>query len=382
MTSTFGTTKIDKIQLSYPKTLIPEEIRGNIDAKVNKYFPDKISFNKAGNIFYRITLTKLVINKRKGTAHNLQMPSQELLLQAFEDITINNRILQENVKDTVIHLAKDIILDKPVNNYIMMLGNLSYSRLSPEIIESDGFQYSLYLTPNHAIDSSGKNIKSSILIYNKPEEFYRKYGTYICKLLEPLSPTDVEKVGSAYNPSNNTLDLSKINLMRIEIEIKSTKKLQPIINLLTNEESTLTASVLIKSLKEKLLYTAVEKIFTQKLKESVFSAEQTFETATQGINDVRKLACDILSKSDIYFYSAIADELGLESEFSEYARIIRKIIPDSDLYTELYHKLFLNSDSREYPVFTELFESGCNSYSFDYLKDFILAYEVPIWDDS
>ena len=140
---------------------------------------------------------------------------------------------------------------------------------------------------------------------------------------------------------------------------------------------------LIRCLREGTLYKRLDKVFTDILMEKIFNKEKTFEEVTAGINNIRKQELQLLlNLPDPYYFQAVIEDLGLEGKFSDLFTMARKVRPDSELYTELYNKLFESTDIRDNLVLLEYFVRGCSSYSSEDLKDILLAYDVPIWDDS
>lgn len=362
----FKTVKIDKLRTVYKKKEVSEEDRIRMDNTLRTYYPDYTMSHKAGLVLSTFTPTK---QRREGIIdlkHNLQMPS----LSQFQEPL---KHLNQNMWFSIIHLAKDTLLTKSVNDYLKMLAERSYSKIEPELIESEGV-YSLYFKYSHKDDS---RIKFVIKCYNKSAEYFKRHKTYLCPLYEPLTKEEIKQVEQAYDSKTQTLNLEKLNLLRIEIELQGADKLSPLTNLLSgNEQEQFTVDLLLNAIRKGTLYKDLDHIFTNILQKTIFNTKETFKTATAEVSKVRKLACNLLlESSDFYDYKVVADELELQNPFSEMGTIIRKVTPDSVLYHELYSKLFQKVSP------TQLIRS-CNSYSSIQLKDFILIYEVPIWDDS
>ena len=122
----------------------------------------------------------------------------------------------------------------------------------------------------------------------------------------------------------------------------------PVINTLSETDDRLSAHLLIQSLKNKSLYDNMEDIFTSTLKKYVFKANDISKGAVEEVNNIRKLACQLLSKSsDLYYYKALTEELGLKSKFLEIANLARKIAPKTDLYAELYYSKVLKIQKQQ-----------------------------------
>lgn len=378
----FGDILVDKFRFAYQKHSISHENMVDMRLCQNYYFPDSTIDYKCENVLVTFTPTKMTGERDCDLGHNLQMPTQELFLECLEDITLNSSEIQQICRLTIIHFAKNFLLSKPVNDYISVFAEKQYSRLVPEVISSseDG-SCSLFLRYNYDLDSE-YSPKFIIKFYDKVVEYYKKHKTYICNLHEPLTECEKSLVGSAYNEEKNTLNLEGLNILRIEIEFHGNEKIKPIKLNLNSENGYLTLDMLIEAMKKGSFYSTLEKIFTETLKKLVFNAEETLDSATVELSKIRKLACKCLLKSNrIYHYKAIADELGQENQFSTINGIVRKIVPDSELYLELYNNLFPVCDNEE-STHTGMVKSSCSSYSSQLLQVFILAYEVPILDDS
>lgn len=378
----FGDILIDKFRYAYKKSDISHEDIINMRLCQNYYFPDSSIDYKCGNILATFTPTKMTGERGDNSSHNLQMPEQDMFFECLSDITLDKPEIQQKCRLTLIHLTKNFLLSKPVNEYISVFTEKQYSRLVPEVISSsnDG-SYSLYLRYSHDVDSE-YNPKFLIKFYDKVAEYYKQHKTYICHLQEPLTEYEKSLVGGAYDEEKRTLNLECLNILRIEIEFHGSEKIKPIKLNLDTDRDFLSLDLIINSLREGKFYTTLDKIFTETLKKLVFNAEETLDSATAELSKIRKLACKLLfTSSRTYHYKAVADELGLENQFSTINSIIKKIVPDSELYQELYNSVFITGDNEESTPVKCVIRS-CNSYSSQLLKVFILVYEVPILDDS
>ena len=375
----FNSPKIDKLRFLYKKKDVSYEKRYEINKRLKSRFSKSTTSPKAGYILHTFTPTTMV---RRGTdyKHNLQMPSEKLLYNVLNHITLRSPETQEKIHDTIIHVTKDILLTFPVADAVNYFAKLPYPYLESHPVQADG-EPSLYLHYNYSPESDG-GMKFLIKFYDKTTEFYKQHKSYECQLYEALAPEEIELVGDAYNKEKNTLNLEHLNILRIEIEYHETQKILPIIKLLNQQEETLTVSLILKSLKAGKFYDTLGQVFNNTLKKHVFSATNTLESATAGLSNIRKLACECLfDNSDYFQYKAVAGELGITNQFSELDYTVRKVIPDSVIYSELYNALFTTT-TKESVVICIWSIRSCNSYSSLTLKHFILIYDVYIWDDS
>lgn len=375
----FNTPKIDKFRFIYKKKDVSYEKRSEIHRKLKSRFPKSTTSAKAGYILHTFTPTKTV---RRGAdnKHNLQMPLEKLLYNVLNQVTLKNPEIQEKIHDTVIHVTKDILLTFPVVDAINYFADLPYSYLEPEYVQSNG-EPSLYLHYNCSPETE-RGMKFLIKFYDKTTEYFKQYKGYECQLYEPLAPEEIALVGKAYDKEKNTLNIEHLNILRIEIEFHETQKILPIIKLMNQQEEKLTVLMILESLKAGTFYNILEQVFNNTLKKYVFSASESLESATTELSNIRKLACECLLDNPEYFqYKAVAGELGITNQFSELDYTVRKVIPDSVIYKELYNALF-SATTKESVVICIWSIRSCNSYSSLTLKHFILIYDVYIWDDS
>ena len=377
--SVFNFPKIDKLRLIYKKKEVSYEKRYEIHRRLKNRFPNSTTSPKAGYILHTFTPTKMV-RRVANNGHNLQMPSEKLLYNVLNRITLNKSEIQQKIHDSIIHITKDILLSFPVAEAINYFSNLPYAYVEPHPKQSDG-EPSLYLHYHYSPDTAD-SMTFVIKFYNKTAEYFRQHKTYECQLYEPLSQEEIELVGDAYNNEKNTLNLEHLNILRIEIEYHETQKILPIIKVLDSDAEMLSLTLILESLKAGKFYDALEKIFNNTLKKYVFSATNTLESATAGLSNIRKLACECLLDNPDYFqYKAVAGELGITNQFSELDYAVRKVIPDSVIYQELQNALF-NTTMKESIGVVIWSIRTCKSCSSIDLRHFILIYVVYIWDDS
>ena len=375
----FNSSKIDKLRLIYKKKEVSYEDRHAIHRRLKQRFPKSTTSPKAGYILHTFTPTKM-LRRGANNGHNLQMPDEKLLYNVLNKITLNKSETQDKIHDSIIHITKDILLNFPVADAIDYFSKLPYSYLEPEFVQSDG-EPSLYLHYHYSPDTAN-SMTFVIKFYNKTAEYFRQNKTYECQLYEPLSHEEIELVGDAYNKEKNTLNLEHLNILRIEIEYHETQKILPIIKLLNQQEEKLTVLMILESLKAGTFYNILEQVFNNTLKKYVFSASESLESATTELPNIRNLSCECLLDNHEYFqYKAVAGELGITNQFSELDYTVRKVIPDSVIYKELYNALF-SATTKESVVICIWSIRSCNSYSSLTLKHFILIYDVYIWDDS
>lgn len=252
----FNSPKIDKLRLIYKKKDVSYEKRYEIHRRLKNRFPKSTTSAKAGYILHTFTPTKMV---RRGAdyAHNLQMPSEKLLYNILNHITLKKPDTQDKIHDSIIHITKDILLSFPVTDAINYFSKLPYAYVEPHPKQSDG-EPSLYLHYHYSPDTAG-SMTFVIKFYNKSAEYFKQHKTYECQLYEPLTHEEIELVGGAYDKNKNTLNLEHLNILRIEIEYHKTQKILPIVKVLDSNAETLSLPLILESLKTGEFYNALGK---------------------------------------------------------------------------------------------------------------------------
>lgn len=377
MLNLFSATKIDKLKLVYDRRNVNPDTRQAIASEIKKYFPVPTISQKGNNVLNRFTPTKLQRGKKEVT-HNLQMPEENELKEALWNIALQNTELLDEIWNTEIHLPKDLLLQKKVREYIIMLYNKPYSRLTPELIESDEGICGLYLHYNMGV-ASDNHPKFLIKFYDKVEEYYSNNCTYIAELYEPPSEGDKKKLGKHYNPKNNTIYLKGLNWLRIEIEFHGAPMLLPIAKALCGKAERLNLTHFLLS---EGLYDTLDEVFTTVLKREVFNEYVNKEDILGDVAEIRKLAWGHLAEGDdFYTYKNIAKELGIGNQFAEIASLVKKIKPETTLYDELCRELFPDTTSSRLIQNDWLIEK--NYFRTPKVpKRYALSYPVPVLDDS
>ena len=377
----FGDIKIDKLRLTHSKTDVDTIQHKKIVERLKAKFRNACTFSKINDNYYSITPTKLI--RDNNVTHNLQMPSEKELLRALKYCTLNP-FVREGINVTEIHLTKDIILSHNPDEYINFIAGMKLPSLTPVMYSSNSEGKSVYLAPpKRDIDDEEYTGNFVIKFYNKTLEYLSHNEDPVAKLNEPLTCKEQKLVGEAYNKKENSLDISKVNILRVEIVYKTSKVLMPVIKTLSDNTKELSFFSIIRELEKNSLYLTLEKVFNSTLKKYVFFQVKSAMEMTEGYDRIKSLAVDLLAISEeFYHYKAIFNDMGMKNQFSELQTIVRKIKPESDLYIELYDKFFNMPLVMTSEQWKRIFKTPCKGYSSKKLKGSILVYEVPIWDDS
>lgn len=408
-------TKVDKLRFCCERLSIDLQTLEDIEASAKELFYGALKFTKGKYSFIDITPTRL--KRGNEQQHNLQRPCQLLFSDA-----LNNTFLPEQNRFwcTGIHIAIDVVMPRPVQNYIKFLNGLKYRHLVPNTHFTSSNNKSLYLAPTK-IKKSDKNYTERHLIklYDKKQEYTDKHNTSVVHLNESLSEDEINMLGEAYNRNEHAVDLSRINLLRIEVELKGTNALQ---NLVTRFGSIrvnnrVTSNRIVRAINWQAFNRIIENYLIEHLNKYIFS--QFVENVTEETSDsYTKFAAELLANSgNTYKYKNIFKEFihidkNLDRNFSKLVTKSKQYVSQNDLFNELREAIessfefnnTLSVDPNTEPVQDNLLQynsvtgmvkkswpsffillnnvvSLCKAYC-NSLKQILLIYPVPIWDDS
>ena len=411
-------TKVDKLRFCCDRLNIDLTTLEDIEASAKEQFYGALKFTKGKFSFIEITPTRL--KRENEQQHNLQRPCQLLFSEALNNTFLLETDVQNRFWCSNIHIAIDVVVPRPIQNYIHFLGGLKYRFLVPNTHSTSLNNKSLYLAPAK-IKKSAKNYTERHLIkfYDKRQEYIDKHNVSIVHLNEPLSEDEINILGEAYNRNEHTVDLSRINLLRIEIELKGTNALR---NLVTRFGSIrvnnrVTSNRIVRAINWQAFNRIIENYLIEHLNKYIFS--QFTENVTENTSDsYTKFAAEFLINSgNIYKYKNIFKEFihidkNLERNFSNLVTKSKQYVSENDLFNELIAAIesslefnrslsgALNTEpvhgnELQYNNITgmrkekwsnfcamlndviSLCKAYCNS-----LKQILLIYPVPIWDDS
>lgn len=408
-------TKVDKLRFCCERLSIDLQTLEDIEASAKEQFYGVLKFTKGKFSFIDITPTRL--KRGNEQQHNLQRPCQLLFRDA-----LNNTFLTEQNRFwcTGIHIAIDVVMPRPIQNYIHFLGGLKYRFLVPNTHSTSLNNKSLYLAPAK-IKKSAKNYTERHLIkfYDKSQEYIDKHNTSIVHLNESLSEDEINILGEAYNRNEHTVDLGRINFIRIEVELKGTNALK---NLVTHFGSIrvnnrVTYDRIVRAVNWQAFNRIIENYLIEHLNKYIFS--QFTENVTENTSDsYTKFAAEFLTNSgNIYKYKNTFKEFlhidkNLERNFSNLVTKSKQYVSQNALFNELREAIesslefnrslseALNTEpvhgnelqynnitgmrKEKWSNFCTMLNdviSLCRAYC-NSLKQILLIYPVPIWDDS
>ena len=411
-------TKVDKLRFCCERLSIDLQTLEDIEASAKEQFYGALKFTKGKFSFIEITPTRL--KRENEQQHNLQRPCQLLLGEALNNTFLSETNIQNRFRCTGIHIAIDVVMPRPVQNYIKFLNGLKYRHLVPNTHFTSSNNKSLYLAPTK-IKKSDKNYTERHLIkfYDKKQEYIDKHNTSVVHLNEPLSEDEINILGEAYNRNEHTVDLGRINFIRIEVELKGAKFLESLANHFEENRfnNRLTYNRIIQTLDRNTFKNIIENYLIEHLNKYIFS--QFTENVTENTSDsYTKFAAEFLTNSgNIYKYKNTFKEFlhidkNLERNFSNLVTKSKQYVSQNALFNELREAIesslefnrslseALNTEpvqdnllqynsvtgmvKKSWPSFFILLNnvvSLCKAYC-NSLKQILLIYPVPIWDDS
>ncbi len=398
-----GDTILDKLRLNYAKKEVSQELRETSSTHLKELFPTATVNSKAGNIQSTFNPAKLIDSERgNDNGHNLQMIPENRLAHALRSSFPEQ--IREGVSVSIMHIAEDYIVKNPVEDYIGMLSNIDNPCITGTTVESN-VSISLYL--HFVQDFESEEIPHFRLkFYDKGAEYCKRHNSPICKLYEPITEKEIKLLGDSYDPDSHSIDMSKVNMLRIELELVQKDKLTPVIKRLDSTADKFTLSMMLMALDNNSLYKVLREVFHEKLRKYVFTAYDTLDHVAEenNLSNISKNAYKLqLEDGNSKHFTNLMTELGYKDSVTTMNRLVRKIIPDSKLYSELYSAIFSNDntviteetteelvattpDSTAVDSTARNIVSKENIASHDLndsvLKGFILVYEVLIFDDS
>ena len=274
-----------------------------------------------------------------------------------------------NIKIAELHIAKNIKLDGKTTDYINTLAELRSAKFFKPIFFRRDDSSSIYFTRLTRKDKDNEYTNKKIIkFYDKKKHLEYKKGKISKVILrEPLSTIEKADLDGSYYPKDNILDLTNLNLMRVEIAYKSSQSLKTIYNSLDGsyDIKNLPLATLVNHLKTRTLYRELDKLFIKELKNSIFRfvpGKKIKTKAKKGnvyteILPLLNLGAMLNKDSDLYYIKNILITAGFsgnrnkdkERPIRAKADILSQGIIKNPHYNKLYDALF----KTKYPEFDE-----------------------------
>ncbi len=314
--------KIDKLCFVIKKGNI---IRSNLD-DIIAYLErrEDVQFNNSPRyITVNMNPTKLSrpnLNYNDSMKHNLQM-NLDLIINFFEELQglyVSSHLL--NI--TNLHIAKDRIMEEiPQIYYDPLISNQTQYKGRVE-----AFKVTNGTTPSVHICNKSTSMKRGIWLdkfYNKGAQLQDHLGVDEIMPLEPLSKEDIKILGRGYSKYTGRINLTKINLMRQEFELKGDGLL-----LLPHTGKRLRVVDIMTMIKGNTLYDNLNRVFKTMMEKAVFP-EKKKPTKMSPLDEF--IVSGSMSRFDRLFQA-----LGKYQAYKEYTNSV--VTDDDKLLNEIYDK--------------------------------------------
>lgn len=347
-----GNILIDKLRINIPLRILNgvninvESYKPELKNILEKYFVDKNAYSVTVAYNYlRITLTPTRFKPDGNSSYtdtNLEMPSEEWLLQLFQKLGFDkDRKIDEAANITWIHLTKNIITNKKPLEYIMFLANFPLKRRFISSLISSSSQNTTLRLATQKRNTNRKDIigDRTYIFYDKTQELQDKVNRVNITLKHKLTNNEIEYIsqhGGLYDISANSLNLSSLNLLRCELQYRYKHKIKPLKKFLNSkpESSSLTLSIILDLLYKKELYAKLEEYYTNELQSVVFY--RLPDKLNKQPTSYKRAFADLLNCSDLVTLELLYNSFELGKIFKN-NKVASQTI-NEDLYTELYNK--------------------------------------------
>lgn len=323
-----GTVKVDKLRVGFRNS--SEEVANKVEEVLESYY-EKYSISKEANqLTISVTPTKQLRNYYDGYNHNLQMIPLDQFLEFLKEL---RKSADEDLTIYLLHLAKDVLMNRKIDNYLDNLLNHEYlngyvaSNTASSVSEEDENEddswrsfATVYIAKKKELDS-GTPQKLVIKFYDKAKELMseEQLGGKILKLKEPAYRAGL----STYLEGNTMyLKLDEIKLLRCEMELKE------------NNLPFKTIDEIIEAIENGTFQAILENKFDEIMNKVVFAEFQNLSCKS-----VKEIAVNLIGSSDRN-YKLLFVNAGMRREYNYFKKSKEAKIRKSDpLFNELKEKL-------------------------------------------
>lgn len=295
----------------------------------------------------------LGINTRNDT--NLQMIPEKILERLVDAMPFYENLKDLNVVE--LNLTKNYALKNNTSEYINMLSNIKpANQKHPIKFKRDDGQsvyFSALKRDNSEKEYTGKKL---IKFYDKISELKYKKDKAIShvKLREQLSEEEIDFFASKYNRFRRSIDLSDVNLLRLELTYRESKNLKDLAALLNGIKSnSLSIKSLTAHLKNGTLYSNLDDFFKSELRKNIFynapAIQVNSDDNSKSYNAVLSsllLGNNINVQSEMSYLKNILETANMGTSINKKLKKVSQGLSDYSLYIELYEEIF-NKESRK-----------------------------------
>ena len=312
--------KIDKLCFGSDK--VTPQIKDKVTKVIEQYYETFATSNNTHKkqLYYEVTPTKQRRENYNGYNHNLQMIPLEQFCRFLRDLV---SVARSDFEIYEIHLAKDIVTQREVANYLDTLKEHEYTNGYGISTQEANSNNTIYISKKKGLDSSRKQ-KLRIKFYDKANELISR--CIANRVLPTKEPVETELPTELIN-GHNVILLYNVNLLRCELELRE------------NNLPYTQISQMIEAIEDGVFQDNVEQCYSSILSDTAFATP----VKTISNTSVKEIAISLVrdSKRD---YKTLFTNSGLTREYNYFKKAKEVVTRENDLnFEELRNKLICNN---------------------------------------
>ena len=312
--------KIDKLCFGLDK--VTPQIKDEVTKVIGQYYETFATSNNTHKkqLYYEVTPTKQRRENYNGYNHNLQMIPLEQFCRFLRDLV---SVARSDFEIYEIHLAKDIVTQREVSNYLDTLKEHEYTNGYGISTQEANSNNTIYISKKKGLDSSRKQ-KLRIKFYDKANELISR--CIANRVLPTKEPVETELPTDLIN-GHNVILLYNVNLLRCELELRE------------NNLPYTQISQMIEAIEDGVFQDNVEQCYSSILSDTAFATP----VKTISNTSIKEIAISLVrdSKRD---YKTLFTNSGLTREYNYFKKAKEVVTRENDLnFEELRNKLICNN---------------------------------------
>ena len=312
--------KIDKLCFGLDK--VTPQIKDKVTKVIEQYYETFATSNNTHKkqLYYEVTPTKQRRENYNGYNHNLQMIPLEQFCRFLRNLV---NVARSDFEIYEIHLAKDIVTQREVANYLDTLKEHEYTNGYGISTQEANSNNTIYISKKKGLDSSRKQ-KLRIKFYDKANELISR--CIANRVLPTKEPVETELPTNLTN-GHNVIQLYNVNLLRCELELRE------------NNLPYTQISQMIEAIKVGVFQDNVEQCYSSILSDTAFATP----VKTISNTSIKEIAISLVrdSKRD---YKTLFTNSGLTREYNYFKKAKEVVTRENDLnFEELRNKLICNN---------------------------------------
>ena len=312
--------KIDKLCFGLDK--VTPQIKDKVTKVIGQYYETFATSNNTHKkqLYYEVTPTKQRRENYNGYNHNLQMIPLEQFCRFLRDLV---NVARSDFEIYEIHLAKDIVTQREVANYLDTLKEHEYTNGYGISTQEANSNNTIYISKKKGLDSSRKQ-KLRIKFYDKANELISR--CIANRVLPTKEPVETELPTELIN-GHNVILLYNVNLLRCELELRE------------NNLPYTQISQMIEAIEDGVFQDNVEQCYSSILSDTAFATP----VKTISNTSIKEIAISLVrdSKRD---YKTLFTNSGLTREYNYFKKAKEVVTRENDLnFEELRSKLICNN---------------------------------------